>query len=101
MALAECCLGARLGARVALEAVPVAAGAGAESERLLFSETPSRFLVSVAPARRARWERTMAGTATALVGNVVADPVVHLTRAGAELAQVTVEEIHRSWGGAS
>ncbi|HUJ73940.1 MAG TPA: AIR synthase-related protein, partial [bacterium] len=101
VALAECCLGARLGARVALEAVPVAAGAGAESERLLFSETPSRFLVSVAPARRARWERTMAGTATALVGNVVADPVVHLTRAGAELAQVTVEEIHRSWGGAS
>ncbi len=57
VALAESCLGGELGARVALDALPVVRGGGREPERLLFCETPSRFLVSVAPAGRARWER--------------------------------------------
>lgn len=97
VALAESCLGGELGARVALDALPLGSATLREPERLLFAETPSRFLVSVAPAHRARWERIMAGTALGLVGEATAVPMVCITDAGRELASAGVEEIRAAW----
>jgi phosphoribosylformylglycinamidine synthase len=97
--LAESSLGGRLGAEVDLDAVPVAAATGREPARILFCETPSRFLVSVAPRSRSRWERVMRGVPCAAVGTVTADGIVRLTAGGAALAAVTVEEARRAWSG--
>src|SRR5271157_4678734 len=54
-ALAESCLGGDRGARISLDKLPVTGMSGRDTARVLFCETPSRFLVSVTPALRARW----------------------------------------------
>jgi len=105
IALAESCLGGDLGARVSLDAVPagapLAAVPGTPSiEALLFSETPSRFLVSIAPSHRARWERAMAGVPLGRLGETLAEPWVRIAARGREIATLSVAEIRRSWAGA-
>jgi phosphoribosylformylglycinamidine synthase len=98
--LAESCLGGDLGASVTLDAVPVPAGSGRLGvERLLFCETPSRFLVSVGPRDRKRWERAMAGVPMGLLGEVLAEPRVRISASGAPVAEVEVADIRRAWTG--
>ena len=100
VALAESCLGGELGARLSLDEVPRGPDAPDNAvERLLFCETPSRFLVSVAPRHRARWERLMAGVAMGRVGEVLAEPRVCLRSAAGEIASVTLPEIRGAWAG--
>jgi phosphoribosylformylglycinamidine synthase subunit PurSL len=98
-ALAESSLGGDLGARVSLDSLPVSPECGRETERLLFSETPSRFLVSVAPAHRAQWQRIMSGTAIGLIGEVTRDARVSISAGGRELASVGLDEIRSAWSG--
>jgi phosphoribosylformylglycinamidine synthase len=98
-ALAECCLGGDRGARISLDPVPVSGMLGNDAARILFCETPSRFLVSVAPARRARWERAMAGARCGLLGEVTAERDVRIEAAGARLASISVDDIRAAWSG--
>jgi phosphoribosylformylglycinamidine synthase len=98
-ALAESCLGGDLGARVSLDGIPVAAGVGSDPRRLLLCETPSRFLVSIAPARRAAWLRAMAGVPCGLLGTVTGDPVIHVVAEGKEIVSIGLEEIRAAWSG--
>jgi phosphoribosylformylglycinamidine synthase subunit PurSL len=97
VALAESCLGGDLGARISLDALPVAEGSGHEPARLLFCETPSRFLVSVAPCDRARWRRIMKGVPCGLIGEVTEDPRVGVFAGGQEIASSTIDEIRAAW----
>jgi phosphoribosylformylglycinamidine (FGAM) synthase-like enzyme len=106
-ALAECSLGGRLGASIDLDAVPTSREPGREpgcerergreNERLLFCETPSRFVATVSPRDRARWIRAMAGAPLACIGEVTADARVRVAAAGRELAAIDVDEIARAW----
>ena len=98
-ALAECCLGGDRGARVSLDAVPASGIRGRDAARILFCETPSRFLVSVSRADRARWERAMGGCALGMLGEVTVDRDVRIEAAGALLASVSVDEIRAAWAG--
>jgi phosphoribosylformylglycinamidine synthase len=99
VAAAESCLGAGLGARISLDALPVAGGTGREAERLLLCETPSRFLVSVSPGSARRWEHTMRGTAMGKVGEVTADPRLVVSREGRECAAAGVDQVRAAWTG--
>jgi phosphoribosylformylglycinamidine synthase len=96
-ALAESSLGGDLGARVSLDDLPASPGCGGETERLLFSETPSRFLVSVAPADRARWTRAMAGTTFGCIGHVTQETRIHITAKGREITSIGIDEIRAAW----
>jgi phosphoribosylformylglycinamidine synthase len=98
-ALAESCLGGRMGARVALDALAVSRDGGREPERLLFCETPSRLLVSIAPSRRGRWERIMAGVPMGRVGETTAEPRVSIADGQRELAAAGLDEIRAAWVG--
>jgi phosphoribosylformylglycinamidine synthase len=98
-ALAESCLGADHGARINLDPVPTSRMSGRDAARVLFCETPSRFLVSVAPGRRARWERTMARVPFGLLGVVTADRDVRIDAAGAPLVSVSLDDIRAAWAG--
>ena len=69
VAAAESALGGRLGAELSLDSVPADSG-NLEDLRLLFSETPSRFIVTVRPGDKARFEELMNGTKTAEAGVV-------------------------------
>ncbi|HEY9594038.1 MAG TPA: AIR synthase-related protein, partial [Spirochaetia bacterium] len=97
VALAESCLGGDLGARVSLDAVPLSVRCAAEPLRVLVCETPSRFLVSVAPRRRRAWERVMAGSPCGLVGTVTETPRVEVTAGGAPFVTVSLADIRAAW----
>jgi len=101
VALAESCLAGGLGAEVTLDEMPASGECGRPPERLLFCETPSRFLVSVVPRLLPRWKRAMSGIPYGLLGAVSADPVVRVRAAGRDLASLTVEEIRAAWRGAA
>jgi phosphoribosylformylglycinamidine synthase subunit PurSL len=98
-ALAESCIGGGCGARVSLDDLPLSAGCGREPARLLFCETPSRFLVSVAPEADLRWHRAMRGTVMARVGEVSAEPALRIMIGGREIAGITLRESRAAWQG--
>jgi phosphoribosylformylglycinamidine synthase len=97
VALAESCLGGDLGARVNLDAMPVSPESGREPARLLFCETPSRFLVSVAPRSLKSWRRVMKGVPCGWIGEVTPEQHVSVESAGRKIASVTVNEIRALW----
>jgi len=68
VALAEMCIGGRLGADIALDTVPQC---GCESAlELLYSESASRFVVGVAPDKAKAFEALFAGQHCACIGVV-------------------------------
>lgn len=90
VALAETTFGTQFGAKVILEGSPVTA---------LFSETQSRFIVTVAPEKAARFEEVVADAKK--VGEVTADAqlVIESTDASTLIAG-PVAEFQDAWKGA-
>jgi phosphoribosylformylglycinamidine synthase subunit PurSL len=68
VALAESCLGGRLGAQISIDTI--SGSSPSEAARLLFCESPSRFVVSVRPEDRERFESTMRDSPFAMIGMV-------------------------------
>ncbi len=101
VALSESALGGRLGAVVELDGVPRGQGCGTEDIRLLFSETPSRFLASVSPVNRAEWESRMRGLPMGRIGEVRAEAALRVTRGGRGIAEIGLERIAAAWKGAA
>ncbi|MCF4966158.1 phosphoribosylformylglycinamidine synthase subunit PurL [Nostoc sp. CMAA1605] len=94
IALAECCLGGKLGAQIDLEA--------SQSQRLdelLFGEGGARIIVSVSPAQQENWESylqtnlTQAWQKLGTVGNADTGLSV-LTTDNQTLIQVSIEEMN-------
>jgi phosphoribosylformylglycinamidine synthase len=98
-AVAESSIGGDLGAEISLDALPTAAGVSRDPAVLLFCETPSRFLLSVAPGSRARWERAMRGVPCARVGEVAADPAIRVHSGGSLIASMALDEVRAAWAG--
>ncbi len=100
VALCESAIGGGLGAELDADAVPAGAGpAAAEADRLLFCETPSRFLVSVRPASRAAFERRMRGAEMARAGSVLGEPLLRVSRGARPLLELTLEAVRGAWSG--
>lgn len=99
VALAESAIGGDCGARISLDELPVSADCALEPARLLFCETPSRFLASVSPAADAGWRRTMKGLAFALIGEVTADATLRVLARGQEIASLSLREVRDAWQG--
>jgi len=112
VAVAESCLGGRLGAELRLDAQAARlrrqAGGGAvaaerpmpDSEaacRLLFSEAPHRILVSVRPEDRERFERTLAGSPLVLLGRTTAEPRLRALLGGATILDAGLADIAKAW----
>jgi len=65
---------------------------------LLFSESQSRFVVTVAPAKAAAFEQAMAGTGLARIGKVTAEPrLVAKGLAGAPVLAQPLAELKTAW----
>ena len=96
-AAAESVLGGRLGAEISLDGIP-ADSSGYETARLLFSETPSRFIVSIAAENRFRFEEIMDGTKTSYAGKVVsAEDSLKFFRNGDLCLEADAAAIEKSW----
>jgi phosphoribosylformylglycinamidine synthase len=78
VALAKVAIGGRLGLDIDLDRVPLRKGKSLSVNELLWSESNSRFVMTVAPAHAAKVEKILAGTPFARVGTVAADPTLVL-----------------------
>ncbi|MBU1042543.1 MAG: phosphoribosylformylglycinamidine synthase [Proteobacteria bacterium] len=87
VALAEMCIGGRLGAEIDLACVPQCGCSG--SLEVLYSESTSRFVVSVAPAKQAAFEALFAGQHCAQIG-VVGGAALTVTVGGSDLLSTAV-----------
>jgi phosphoribosylformylglycinamidine synthase len=100
VAAAESAFGGCLGATIELAKAPCDLGSAARVDRdaaLLYSETPTRFLVEVDPARAAEFERQLAGLPHAQVGSTRAEGVLEFTGAsGASIARWDIEDLRRA-----
>ena len=95
MAAAESAFAGRFGCTLNLDAVKEAAGF--ETARILFCETPSRFLVSVAPEKADEFEETMAGSVFAEIGTVDDADGFRITRGGKTVVNLNLSEIETAW----
>lgn len=88
VAMAECLVGGDLGAEI---------GLGGNLVSQLFSESQSRFLLTVKPEHQAEFERLVDAR---LIGRVTSEPVLVVEQEGSAAFHVEVEELRRAWKGA-
>ena len=97
-ALAEVCMAGRLGAKVDLAGLPVDAGAAAlPAGAKLFSESQSRFVITVAPQHRAAFESRFAGIPSANVGTIAAGPELEIRDGSTSLFSAGMDEMFARW----
>ncbi|MBR6976229.1 MAG: hypothetical protein IKH84_04960, partial [Ottowia sp.] len=97
VALAEMCIGGRIGAHIDLDAVPTLGGP--TRAEMLYSESASRMLVSVPPDKAAAFEvlyHTFTGASCARIGTV-GGSTLELSSGGAALCAEPVEELARAF----
>ncbi|MBI5519859.1 MAG: phosphoribosylformylglycinamidine synthase [Desulfovibrio sp.] len=94
VALAEMCIGGRLGAEVDLAKVPAC---GCENAlELLYSESASRFVVEVAPDKAPAFEALFAGTHCARIGTV-APAGLRVSRGAERVLEADVEALAQAF----
>jgi phosphoribosylformylglycinamidine synthase len=96
MALAETAFAGGLGLEVDLKSVP-AEGIGRDDE-LLFSESQSRFVVTVHPDAREAFEAALAGSAFARIGQVIAEEDLRIEGLGGKrIIDQELAELKAAW----
>jgi len=95
VAVAEMALAGRTGADIDVDKIP-ALGCPLAEQRL-YSESASRFVVTVAAENRAAFEALFAGDFMAPVGSTTADGKLTLRSANSVLTSSSVEELATSW----
>ncbi len=96
VALAEMAIGGDLGAAVSLDAAPCCP-ADLEPEEILYSESASRFLVTVAPAKQQAFEGFFAGQHWAFIGEVRQEPALGIDWQGRRYLNQDLAGLKRAW----
>ncbi len=95
VALAESAFAGGLGMTVDLSAVP--ADVALRTDYLLFSESQSRFVVTVAPRKAKEFERAMDGVPFARIGKVTESPTLLLNEGKRKVASADIFKLKRAW----
>jgi phosphoribosylformylglycinamidine synthase subunit PurSL len=98
VALAESALAGEMGIEVNLDTM-VVADDGMDVERLLFCESPSRFVVSINPAHRKKFDEIMTDTPCVVVGTVDDSGHLIVRLAKETLIDTCLEKVREAWGG--
>ncbi len=98
-AAAEMGFGTGLGAE--LDLAPLPAAGRLPVLAALFSETPTRFLVEIAPADLEAFERHLRGQPWAVLGRVLPEPLLRILDQGRDLLEEEVAALARSNGAAA
>jgi phosphoribosylformylglycinamidine synthase II len=94
VALAESALGGCLGANISLDNLPKTEDLSPSAA--LFSESPSRFLVSIPQNLRSSWEETF-GEQTAYLGETIGTAEITITLQGATVVNLTLAALESAW----
>ncbi|HUV08672.1 MAG TPA: AIR synthase-related protein [Spirochaetia bacterium] len=97
VALCESALAGRLGARINLDEVPGEETEAMETERLLFCETPSRFLISAPEGHAGKLLSLFEGMPFSRIGTVTEEPVLRISRNGTEVAVLDLSQVESAW----
>ncbi|NLN60093.1 MAG: phosphoribosylformylglycinamidine synthase [Deltaproteobacteria bacterium] len=95
VALAETAFAGGLGLRIDLDRVP--AETGLRVDEILFSETQSRFVVTVAPEKAPAFETAMVGNVCDRIGEVTSDGAFVVQQAGRLLINEDVTDLKKAW----
>jgi phosphoribosylformylglycinamidine synthase len=95
VALAETAFAGGLGLKIDLAAVPVETGMRADE--ILFSESQSRFVVTVAPDKAAAFEEAMAGNVCRKIGEVTGDSMLLVEQNGRQVIKEALVELKQAW----
>ena len=95
VAVAEMCIGGRLGARIDLSSIP--APDGLRPLVLLYSESHSRLLVSVPQNKRALFEALLGGQEFACIGEVTDDGALTVSHDGAIYLEEPVDGLAKAF----
>ncbi|WP_243310263.1 AIR synthase-related protein [Fundidesulfovibrio agrisoli] len=98
VALAEMCIGGRMGADVDLLRVPASPDC-ATSLEVLYSESHSRFVVSVPSGNVPSFEKLFAGQWIAPIGRVTDDGALTIRNGGAALLRCGVDDLAQAFKG--
>lgn len=90
-AFAKTALGGRLGMEIDLDKVPLAVPCGAA--QILYSESNTRFVMTVSPGKAARAEKLLRGIPFARVGRVTAEPLLRFSGSGCENTEIPLEKL--------
>jgi phosphoribosylformylglycinamidine synthase subunit PurSL len=96
-ALAEVCMAGRLGARIDLALLPVDITDKLPIGAKLFSESQSRFVVTVTPENRIAFEKQMAGIAMARIGEITADATLKINDGSIAVLSAGLDEMFDRW----
>ena len=96
VALAESCFAGGLGAEVDLRRVP--APGITRDDTLFYSESASRFVVTVHPSNKAAFEEVMRGTAIGEIGTVRSDKSFAIVGLSGEvMVNADIDELKEAW----
>jgi phosphoribosylformylglycinamidine synthase len=96
VAAAEMAIGGRIGAQIDLDRIP-AQGTSLSPVELLYSESASRFLVTVRPEHRTRFERCFAGQPLAWIGQTVPGRELSFFKNGKSLFTNRIDFLTKAW----
>ncbi|MBN2650922.1 MAG: hypothetical protein JXR63_00965 [Spirochaetales bacterium] len=95
VALAESVLGSRIGATIDIS--QLTADSQLQELEILFCETPSRFIVEVAPQNKVAFEQALAGSYFAEIGKIAKNDKLVINNASKVIVDVTMNEIEKAW----
>ena len=96
VALAEMAFAGGLGVEVTIDGVPVPAD-DLGGSAILFSESPSRFVVEIEADKAARFEKAMEGVPFGRIGYVTKGGQVQMSLRGKPLISSDIEALKTSW----
>jgi phosphoribosylformylglycinamidine synthase len=96
VALAETSIAGRLGMNIDLRSVPYRGKR--RDDYILFSETASRFVVTIHPEDKSKFEKIMAGNITGLIGAVTNGDLLQMTGLDGKLIiKEKINKLKEAW----
>jgi phosphoribosylformylglycinamidine synthase II len=97
VAICESAYGGRSGADINLDDIPGKNVETQEDTRLLFCESPSRFIVTVPKDKVKEFCTLMQYCPCSLIGEVRAEPILIINRKGKTIISLRLEDIEKAW----
>ena len=95
MALAEMAFAGNLGMKIDLRKVPAALK---RNDKIMFSESNSRFVAEVDPGRKEAFEKIMEGNIISNIGKLTKEKDFEVTGLnGKEICRVPINELKEAW----